>query len=98
MLREKWYAEIGYGVQNTYQYKNKFLEKVIDEEWVEKEKWRHNSEMKRNYHEKMDNYAKFVKEMHWPEISNRKRVEAERNKKILDDWGKPLWKRFKHSP
>ena len=93
MLREKWYAEIGYGVWSTYHLKNKFLQKTIDEEREEIEKQRIETEWIQNYHGKMDNYAKFVKEMHWPEISNWKKAEAERNWVMVDDWGKPLWKR-----
>jgi hypothetical protein len=71
-MREKYYAEIGYGVANTYQYKNKFLEWVLDEERMNKQKWNSNKEEKKRYHEKMENYAKFVKEMHWPEVSAKK--------------------------
>lgn len=66
MLRERWYAEIGYGVQNTYKYKNQFLERVLDEEKLTAQKEKQKKEEKSRFHDKMENYAKFVKEMHWP--------------------------------
>lgn len=38
----------------------------------------------------MDNYAKIVKEMHWPQVSPRKREELEDLKKSLEERRKPL--------
>jgi len=43
--RERWYAEIGYGVdRNTYKYKNKYMERVLDEDKIKKEERRRKSE------------------------------------------------------
>jgi hypothetical protein len=94
--REKWYAEIGYGVQSTYRYKNKYLERVLDDERMQKQKQRQKDDEKKRYHEKMENYAKFVKEMHWPELSDRKRREMESMKKLLEQRNKPLRSPINH--
>ena len=77
MLREKWYAEIGYGVSDTYRYKNKYMDQYLNEEKLKKKQDEEKEEQKKIYHEKMANYAKFVKEMHFPEVSERKRKEME---------------------
>ena len=77
MLREKWYAEIGYGVSDTYWYKNKYMDQYLDEEKLKRRRDEEKEEEKKRYHEKMANYAKFVKEMHFPEVSEWKRREME---------------------
>jgi len=38
MLREKWYAEIGYGVSDNYRFKNKYMDSYLDQEKIKKKK------------------------------------------------------------
>ena len=83
-------------MQSTYRYKNKYLERVLDEERMTKQRKQQRHEDKRRYHEKMENYAKFVKEMHWPELSERKRREMESMKKLLQQRNKPLRSPINH--
>jgi len=40
-------------------------------------------EHKRKLHNKVDKYAKYVKEMHWPRISENKKLELEEIKETL---------------
>ena len=47
MLREKWYAEIGYGVSDTYWYKNKYMDQYLDEEKLKK-RWEEEKEEEEN--------------------------------------------------
>ncbi len=72
ILREKWYAEIGYGISDTYRYKNKYMDQYLDDEKLKKQKEIEHEEEKKRYHDKMANYAKFVKEMHFPDVSDKK--------------------------
>lgn len=72
-------------------YKTKFIEQHEEQLRMEKErqedaKWK----MQKKAH-KMDNYAKIVKEMHWPEISERKRSEVDKHKKEIENRNKKLW-------
>ena len=43
----------------------------------------------------MANYAKFVKEMHWPELSQDKRNQMTEMKKLLSNRNKPIMQRYK---
>ena len=79
MEREWYMADIGYGVH--YTYANKYLERVLEEERIKHKKEKAKSERKRSYHQKMNNYAKFVKEMHWPDVSPSKWDEMYKMKK-----------------
>ena len=85
MKREKWYSDIGYGVYDESKYKTKFYEKALQEEKKNEAKKRVNSQNKKRKKEKMENYAKIVKEMHWPEVSPKKRQEIEELKKMVND-------------
>ena len=42
------------------------------------------AESKKHKAEKMENYSRIVKEMHWPEVSAKKKEEIERVKNLLD--------------
>ena len=95
MERERHLADIGYGVH--YTYANKYLERVMEEERLAKKKKEAKSERKRTYHQKMSNYAKFVKEMHWPDISPSKKEEMYKMRKILSNKNKPLNMRYKEN-
>ena len=92
MEREWYMADIGYGVH--YTYANKYLERVLEEERIKHKKEKAKSERKRSYHQKMNNYAKFVKEMHWPDVSPSKWDEMYKMKKILNNRNKPLSLRY----
>ena len=59
------------------------MERVIDEDKIMKEKREKVMEVKKNKHEKMENYAKLVKEMHFPEVSQRKRDEMTKLKGLM---------------
>lgn len=45
------------------------MDQYLDEEKLKKRREKEKEEEKKRYHEKMANYAKFVKEMHFPEVS-----------------------------
>lgn len=75
--REKWYSDIGYGVYDENRYKTKFYEKAIAEEKIKAELDRESSSHRKHKADKMNNYAKIVKEMHWPTVSPRKKKELE---------------------
>lgn len=89
MKREKWYSEIGYGVYDENKYKTKFYEKAIEDEKNKETNRKVNSQNKKRKQEKMNNYAKIVKEMHWPEVSARKRQEMEEIKHQMVTSSKP---------
>jgi hypothetical protein len=92
MKREKWYSDIGYGVYDENRYKTKFYEKALEEERQKESKKRVNSQNKKRKHEKMNNYAKIVKEMHWPEVSEKKRREIEELKHQVENSHKPQFR------
>lgn len=92
MRREKWYSDIGYGVYDENRYKTKFYEKAIQEEKFKESDKRVASQDRKRKHEKMNNYAKIVKEMHWPQVSERKRKEMEEKKQSIENSGKPMFK------
>lgn len=76
--REKWYKEIGYGDYDASKYASKYLSSI------ENEKLKPLIDPKVEVIEKCDkqkNYAKFVKEMHKPKISVKKKKEM---KAIVD--------------
>lgn len=90
--REKWYSDIGYGVYDENRYKTKFYEKAIAEEKIKAELERENSSHRKNKTDKMNNYAKIVKEMHWPTVSPTKRKELEELKSKMGQKKKPKFK------
>lgn len=89
MKREKWYSDIGYGVFDENRYKTKFYEKALEEEKKKDVKERVLSQNRKRKQEKMNNYAKIVKEMHWPEVSERKRQELNELKEKIEHSNKP---------
>lgn len=88
MEREKWYDDIGVGKYDPNKYQTKVLAKVIEETKGEEEHKLQEIEDRKRKAEKMNNYARIVKEMHWPEVSERKREEAENIKKLLEERNK----------
>lgn len=90
--REKWYSDIGYGVYDENRYKTKFYEKAIAEEKKKVEIERVNSSHRKNKTDKMNNYAKIVKEMHWPQVSERKKKEIEELKDKMNYQKKPKFR------
>lgn len=92
MKREKWYSDIGYGVYDENRYKTKFYEQVIEEEKNKGVKERVVSQNRKRKQEKMNSYAKIVKEMHWPSISEKKKKELEELKNVVDNSGKPKFR------
>ena len=92
MRREKWYSDIGYGVYDENKYKTKFYEKAIVEEKKKEVKKRVASQNKKRKQEKMNNYAKIVKEMHWPQVSEKKKQEIEQLKYQAEHSHKPKFR------
>lgn len=92
LKREKWYSDIGYGVYDENKYKTKFYEKAMEENKHKDDDKRVNSEEKKRKHEKMGNYAKIVKEMHWPQVSDKKKRELEDLKYQMENSNKPHFK------
>ena len=90
--REKWYSDIGYGVYDENRYKTKFYEKAMEEERKKEVHKRVNSNQRKRKNEKMNNYAKIVKEMHWPEVSPKKRQEIEELKLQMEHNSKPKFR------
>ena len=67
--REKWYKDIGYGDYDSKKYESKFLENVLMEDNMPT----HDPKIDiLEQRDKKVNYAKFVREMHKPTISNQK--------------------------
>ena len=58
-------------------HKSKFLEDIVERELHDKEERDKEDDEKRRRMEKMGNYAKFVKEMHWPKVSEEKKIKLE---------------------
>ena len=81
--REQWYNEIGQDKYDANKFKTKVYEKVMQEEKGSEELRNKKAEDIKKKAEKMNNYARIVKEMHWPEVSEKKRKEAENIKKLL---------------
>lgn len=48
------------------------MDQHLDQEKLRKQHEKDHEEEKKRYQEKMNNYAKFVKEMHFPEVSEKK--------------------------
>ena len=83
MRREKWYADIGFGVYENKNLKSKYYESVLEQQTLAREKEEKETEDRKRMHEKMNSYSKFVKEMHWPHISKKKQQEIEEIKDEL---------------
>ena len=89
LKREKWYSEIGYGVYDENRYKTKFYDKAREEEKQKENVQRVESQERKRKNDKMNNYAKIVKEMHWPQVSERKKKELEELKHNMEHSNKP---------
>ena len=82
--REKWYKDIGYGDYDPSKYHSKYLssveneknEPLIDPQVFVVQKC-----------DKQRNYAKFVKEMHKPKISIKKKKEMKQIIKLVENSG-----------
>lgn len=59
------------------------MDNHMDQEKIRKEEMAEKEEGKKRYQEKCKNYAKFVKEMHFPEVSEKKRQEMEAMKSLI---------------
>jgi len=53
------------------------MDKVKQESQQIKEKLNKDKEAKLKMHEKKHSYAKYVKEIHWPDVSTKKQEELE---------------------
>lgn len=82
--REQWYSDIGQDQYDPNKYKTKVLEKVIQHEKGTEELKHREEDEKRRKADKMNNYSRIVKEMHWPQVSNRKKREIESIKTLLN--------------
>lgn len=86
--REKRNTEIEKSGFDTHKYKTKIMEKMLQEDVsINDSKQREIEEKKRKF-DKMVNYAKVVKEMHFPQASEEKRKEIERIKDLLNQRNK----------
>jgi hypothetical protein len=56
-------------------FKSKFMQRIIQENHEIKDKFEKEKESKQKMIEKKSSYAKYVKEIHWPEASQRKHEE-----------------------
>ena len=81
---------MGYGQYDAKRFASKFLEQHLEEERIKKAEDEKQKESVMKKSEKMMSYAKIVKEMHWPEISERKRAEIKNIKKELKQRNKSL--------
>lgn len=87
MLRKAKLSEFG-GSVNTSKLKTKYNHEVVKSERqkkMEKELIRNETKQKRA---KIQQYAKIVKEMHWPEVSPKKQREMKMLKKSVDEKSK----------
>ena len=96
--REKWYSDIGYGVYDENKYKTKFYEQAMEDEKKKEDTRRVDSAIKREKAEKMNNYAKIVKEMHWPQVSPKKRQEIEELKYQMEHSNRPKFRSPANNP
>jgi len=64
-------------------FRSKFMERVIKQEAKSKEERESQQQKKVKRREKTMSYAKYVKEIHWPEASRRKNEELEEMKARL---------------
>lgn len=82
--REKWYKDIGYGDYDPSKYHSKYLSSVEKEE---KEPLIDPRLEVVHKSDKQKNYAKFVKEMHKPKISVKKKNEMKQIIKAVESSG-----------
>jgi hypothetical protein len=82
-VREQWYDDMGAGKHDIDKLKTKVYDKVVAEEKDHIDVYAGEKEDRRKRTEKMNNYARIVKEMHLPEVSERKRREIEQIKSLV---------------
>jgi len=82
--REKWYNDIGQGQYDPTKFKTKVYEKVLEEEKDTEELKVRQAGDRKNKAEKMNNYSRIVKEMHWPEVSAKKQREIKNIKSLIN--------------
>ena len=87
-VRQKRNNEIENSGFDTSKYKTKIMEKVLQEDVSNNDKKMKDIEDKRRRCEKITNYYKVVKELHWPEASDEKRKEIEEIKTLLNQRNK----------
>ena len=83
--REKYYNELGQGIDDSEKYSNKFQVKYKDEIRMKKAQEERAVDEINKKHDKMLSYAKIVKEMHWPEVSEKKQREVKETKLQLQN-------------
>jgi hypothetical protein len=82
--REKWYSDIGQDQYDPKKFNTKVYKKVLEEEKDSELLRNKEVEERKRKAEKMNNYARIVKEMHWPEVSSKKQREIENIKTLLN--------------
>ncbi|CDW86846.1 UNKNOWN [Stylonychia lemnae] len=58
-------------------YKSKFYEDILNNEKEQKEQMFKEKQDKKKMQDKVGSYAKYVKEMYWPQVSEQKRLQLE---------------------
>ena len=56
-------------------YHNKFMESILEEEALQRESLDRRDDQRREAQDKRDVFDKYVKEMHWPKVSEKKKLE-----------------------
>eukprot|EP00347_Sterkiella_histriomuscorum_P010028 403338967 len=64
-------------------YKSKFYEDIMNNEKEQKEQLTREKVERKKMQDKVGSYAKYVKEMYWPQVSEQKRMELESVKENL---------------
>ena len=82
--REKWYKDIGYGEYDPSKYASKFLLEAEENEKKPKPDPKGHVKVKV---EKHNHYANFVREMHRPRVSSKKKDEMKRLIDIVEQSG-----------
>lgn len=70
--RMQWYQDIGFGEYDESRFKTRFLEKFLQNEKDKKDQEEIAKRERAKNAQKAEQYAKFVKEMHWPKVSKIK--------------------------
>ncbi|CAI2362401.1 unnamed protein product [Moneuplotes crassus] len=81
--REQWYSDIGGDNFDPNRLKTKIYDKVMEEDKGNQDMRSKKIEDRTRRQEKMNNYARIVKEMHWPTVSHKKKQEIEQIKNLL---------------
>ena len=70
-------ADYDSGSGLPHQYKSKFYDEVVSQEKEQKSRLESEKVMKKKLQEKAGSYARYVKEMYWPQVSDQKKDEME---------------------